>query len=263
VTSLASLTDNTVLQGVVIVLGSTLLSVAGLLAVARLVPVELRASDNDVKAAFLSMAGVAYAILLAFVVVAVWTDFSDAGKTSQDEVTRLSNLMRDTGPFPDRVRVPMRRSVLAYADSVVNLEWRSMADGKSNPVTARRYEKMWSHWERYSPRAANADAFYGESISRLNDLANNRRERLIASRASVPTVLWLLLMLGFVVSMAFTYQFKMARLTMHILSVAAIAALTGFVLFLIYSLQHPFAGSVAISSAPWREFLESWANRPL
>lgn len=251
------------MQAIVIVSGNTLLSVGGLLAVTHWVPQELRASDHDVKAAFLSMAGVAYTILLAFVVVAVWTDFTGAGQTSQEEVTRLSNLMRDTAPFPAAARVPMRRSVLAYADAVVRLEWPSMADGRADPTTARRYEAMWSQWYRYSPRSAAQNAFYAESVTRLNDVGVNRRARLIASRSSVPTVMWLLLLLGFVVSIAFTYQFQMARLTMHVLSVAAIAALTGFVLFLIFSLQHPFAGDVAISPSSWKQFIATWAHRPL
>jgi hypothetical protein len=255
--------DSTVLQALLIVSGSTLLAVAGLLAVARFVPDEVRASDHDAKSAFLSMAGVSYAILLAFVVVAVWSDFTDAAKTSEEEVTRLADLMRDTGPFPAAARVPMRRSVLAYADAVVRLEWRSMADGEADPVAVRRYEEIWAQWYRYSPRGATPTTFYSESVARLNDLGVDRRERLITSRASVPAVMWALLLIGFVISIAFTYQFKMERLSIHLLSVAATAALTGFVLFLIFALQHPFAGDVAISSSPWSEFLDSWAGRPL
>jgi len=251
------------MQAIVIVFGSTLGAVLGLLAVVRWVPVELRESDHDSKAAFLSLAGVAYAILLAFVVVAVWSDFIDASDTSQTEVTRLANLMRDTAPFPAADRVAMRRSVLDYADAVVKREWRTMAKGNADPVALRRYEAMWSRWYRYTPRGATPDAFYAESVTRLNDVSVSRRERLIASRSSVPAAMWVLLILGFVVTIAFTYQFRMTRLTMHVVSVAAIAALTGFVLFLIYALQHPFAGDIAISPSPWRDFIDSWINRQL
>jgi hypothetical protein len=257
---LSALTDNTVLQAVIIVLGSTALAVAGLLAVVHWVPARRRASDEGAKSAFLSLAGVAYTILLAFVVVAVWTDFSDAGRTSQDEVTRLSNLMRDSNAFPAAVRLPMRRSILTYAASVINREWRTMAHGDSDRITNDRYKRIWIVWQRYSPHGATASAFYDISADRLNDVGNARRERLIASQSSVPTLLWLLLLLGFVVTIAFTYQFKMAHLAMHVLSIAAIAALTGFVLFLIYSLQHPFAGNVAISPGPWRAFVHTWAG---
>jgi hypothetical protein len=70
----------------------------------------------------------------------------------------------------------------------------------------------------------------------------------------------LLLLLGFVVTIAFTYQLKMAHVAMHVLSVAAIAGLTGFVLFLIYWLQHPFARHVAISPRPGEGLRESWTG---
>ena len=251
------------MQAIVIVLCSTLGAVAGLLAVVRFVPLHLRASDHDSKAAFLSLAGVAYAILLAFVVVAVWSDFIDAGQKSQDEVTRLSNLMRDAAPFPAAVRVPMRRSILDYANAVVNREWRTMADGDTDPVTAQRYEAVWAKWYGYSPRGTTPNAFYAEALGRLNDVGVSRRERVIASRSTVPVAMWVLLILGFVVTIAFTYQFRMEHLAMHVVSVAAIAALTGFVLFLIFALQHPFAGDVAVSASPWREFIDSWTGRRL
>jgi hypothetical protein len=252
-----------VLQAIVIVAGSTLLSVAGLLAVIRWVPADVRGSDHDTKAAFLSMAGVSYAILLAFVVVAVWTDFTEASDTSEQEVTRLASLMRDTAPFPAAARVPMRRSVLSYAEAVVRLEWPSMADGEANPVANQHYEDIWEQWYRYAPRNATQTAFYAEGVTRLNDVGVSRRLRLIASRASVTPAMWVLLAVGFLVSISFTYQFKMARVATHVLAVATIAALTGFVLFLIFSLQHPFAGDGAISPSPWREFIQSWAGRPL
>ena len=89
VTDVSALTDNTMLLALIIVAGSALLSIAGLLAVARWVPVE---------------------------------------------VTRLSNLMRDTAPFPAAARLPMRRSVFADIDAVVRHEWRSMADGAAAPA---------------------------------------------------------------------------------------------------------------------------------
>ena len=40
-------------------------------------------------------------------------------------------------------------------------------------------------------------------------------------------------------------------------------ALVYFVLFLIFALQHPFAGDVAVSASPWREFIDTWTGRRL
>ena len=51
-----------------------LVAVAGLLFVQRLVPSRLRQEHNDVAGFIYAVLGVAYAVLLAFVVIVVWED---------------------------------------------------------------------------------------------------------------------------------------------------------------------------------------------
>ncbi|MBI2322651.1 MAG: hypothetical protein HYU88_11345 [Chloroflexi bacterium] len=61
------------LAGVLIVGGTIVLAVVGLLAVRRLVPVPTLRSHNDVAGFIFATLGVIYAVLLALVVVALWT----------------------------------------------------------------------------------------------------------------------------------------------------------------------------------------------
>lgn len=258
-----ALEGQTVLAAIVIVVGSTLLAVGGLLAVLRWTPRRLRHEDTDVKTAFLGIVGGFYAILLAFVVVAVWSDFTDASNTSQHEVTRLSNLMRDAGPLPVPERIEARQRVIAYVNAVVDDEWRTMADGKESPKAANALESLWRGTYEIKPRTDTQRAFYSEAVSRLNDLGADRRVRIISSRSTVSTPMWILLVAGFVVTIVFTYLFDFSSVTVHVLSVATITALTAFVLFLIYSLQHPFAGSIAVSPAPFVELQQQWPPQRL
>jgi formate-dependent nitrite reductase membrane component NrfD len=86
---------------------------------------------------------------------------------------------------------------------------------------------------------------------------------VIASRATLPTELWILLIAGFVVCIAFTYLFQMESLATQAFSVGAIASLIGFVLFVIFALQHPFAGDVQISDEPFRHVLSDWRGQAL
>jgi hypothetical protein len=55
-----------------------LVAVVGLLVVQRLVPSDRREGQNDVAGFFYAVLGVAYAVLLAFVVIAVWQDYETA-----------------------------------------------------------------------------------------------------------------------------------------------------------------------------------------
>ena len=97
----------------------------------------------------------------------------------------------------------------------------------------------------------------------MNELGENRELRVIASRATLPTPMWILLIVGSVVCVAFAYLFRMESLATHAVSVGAIAALVAFVLFLIFALERPFAGDVQISSDPFQHVLADWRGRAL
>ena len=53
-------------------------AVGGLVLVQRLVPIERRQEHNDVAGFIYAVLGVAYAVLLGLMVVAVWQDWQDA-----------------------------------------------------------------------------------------------------------------------------------------------------------------------------------------
>jgi len=246
---------------VIIVVGSASIAIAGLFATRRWLPWLVTHDDEGSKGVFFNMVGVLYAVLLAFVVVIVWGDFVDAGHTSQGEVTRLSNLARDAAGFPDETRDRLRERIATYAETVAGPEWETMADGDASPVAARAYERIWAEYYTLEPSGVKQEAFYGESIARLNELGENRRVRLLTSRATVPTPMWLLLLAGFVITIFWTYLFRTSTLATHVVGVGSVAALTGFVLYLIYALQHPFAGAVKISPEPFLEIARLYSGR--
>jgi hypothetical protein len=253
----------TALAGVLIVVGSALAGVLGLLAVVRWLPRARGRADTDVKGVFFGAVAVLYAVLLAFVVVTVWSDFSDAGKATQAEATRASALLRDATAFPVEARRRVRRGVLEYMRLVVDDEWETLASGRPSAAAIRAFDALWLEYARFRPRSEESDTMYQQSIARLNELGENRELRVIASRATLPSELWILLIAGFVVCIAFTFLFQMDSLATQAFSVGAIASLIGFVLFVIFALQHPFAGDVQISADPFRHVLSDWRGQAL
>ena len=67
-----------------------LVAVAGLVLVQRLVPPERREEQNDVAGFIFAVLGVAYAVLLAFVVIAVWQDYETAQTNVEREAHELA-----------------------------------------------------------------------------------------------------------------------------------------------------------------------------
>jgi uncharacterized membrane protein YgaE (UPF0421/DUF939 family) len=65
-------------------------AVLGLVVVQRLVPSALRQEHNDVAGFIYAVVGVAYAVLLAFVVVVVWEEYERAKDTVETEANELA-----------------------------------------------------------------------------------------------------------------------------------------------------------------------------
>ena len=65
-------------------------AVLGLVVVQRLVPSALRQEHNDVAGFIYAVVGVTYAVLLAFVVVAVWEEYERAKDTVETEANELA-----------------------------------------------------------------------------------------------------------------------------------------------------------------------------
>lgn len=99
-------------------------------------------------------------------------------------------------------------------------------------------------YRAWGPTDGKSQVFYERSIGRLNELGNYRRLRILKSRGTVPTILWCVLGTGAVLLVGFTYFFGL-NLRSQALMTAALAGFLAFSLYLIYSLNLPFAAGFA------------------
>ena len=83
-----------------------LVAVAGLALVQHLVPSDRREGHNDVAGFIYAVLGVAYAVLLAFVVIVVWQDYETAQTNVESEAHELAGVyfLASRLPEPDRTR---------------------------------------------------------------------------------------------------------------------------------------------------------------
>src|SRR5215212_3566225 len=80
------------LTGLLIVAVAMLIAVGGLVLVQRLVSTERRRQHNDVAGFIYAVLGVAYAVLLALVVIATWEEFGRARLTVEEEANALAEI---------------------------------------------------------------------------------------------------------------------------------------------------------------------------
>src|SRR5262245_39905160 len=125
----------TLIWGIVIVGGITVLATAGVLLVRRWVPVEVLERHNEVAGFIYSVIGVMYAVLLGFTAIIVWERYDNAQTAVQKEANELGDLFRDAQAFPDEVRKELEANIRSYIRLVIEKVWPAMAEHKSSLET--------------------------------------------------------------------------------------------------------------------------------
>jgi Protein of unknown function (DUF4239) len=243
---------------VIIVVG---LSIVGLVIFRRLVADTRLESAHAVSGeVFFSLAGVLYAVLVAFVVVVVWEQFVDAEAAAQSEASAIADLLRDSQAFPASERPQLEQSLISYAQDVVDDEFPRMRRGESIEQQSEHLTNVWKSYLKVQPATRTEIAFYDEAIRRLDDLSSSRKERIATSQSEIPGELWVLLIGGGAIVMAFTYMFGTPDLVVHACAVALTAALMAFVMYLIFALEHPFVGTLSVKPDAYTHVLEIWSQ---
>jgi hypothetical protein len=237
---------NPLLQAVLFIGGSSVLSVLGLLLVRRRIDLEFLETHHEVAGYFVMIYGTLYAVLLAFAVFVVWVDFKQAESNIELEANQMADLHRMAQAFPESSSTPIQDALNGYLTSILEDEFPAMADGRESPRTFQALQNVWSVYMAGGPSDTKTQVFSDRSIGRLNELGNYRRLRILKSRGTVPTILWYVLGTGAVLLVGFTYFFAL-NLRSQALMTAALAGFLAFSLYLIYSLNQPFVGLARVS----------------
>ncbi|MEU6862746.1 DUF4239 domain-containing protein [Streptomyces sp. NPDC046876] len=247
-------TFSTFTLGLILVGGFVGLAAAGSLAARRRFPHLAGGEHNEMVGVALGMFGAIYGIILAFVVVTLWTQLENTQTTVATEATDLALIVRSAEAFPPTDRARVEHAVGDYVHAVVEVQWPLMREGRpSYDATAEQTHGLYKALQAYEPTGHRSETFYDEAAGRLNDVAAQRRARIDMASTSLPMLLQVLVYGGALVILPLTFLFGLRSLRMQLLFVSAVAALIGFSLLLVMVLDRPFAGELSVSPSPYKE----------
>lgn len=234
--------------------GTVVLAVTGSVLLRRRYPSLAEGEHNDMVGVTLGMFGAIYGIILAFVIVTLWTQLESTQTIVAAEATDMALIARDAAAFPPPVRARLDDALSDYVHAVVEVQWPLMREGvPSYEATAVKFQAVYDVLQEYEPKTAHEEVFYGEAVDHLNDVASQRRARLTMAEQQLPPLLQALAFGGALVLIPLTFLYGMRKLRIQLLFVASVAALIGFSLLLVFVLDRPFAGELSVSPAPYRE----------
>jgi hypothetical protein len=250
----------TALYVILTVLVPVLVAVAGLVLVQRLVPPERREGQNDVAGFIFAVLGVAYAVLLAFVVIAVWQDYETTQTNVESEAHELAGVYFLASQLPEPQRTDVQDLVRSYVRVVVVEEWPMMERGQTSPRADSLLRRLTLELLKFDPHTEGEQVLYESGLRQLHDAADARRSRLLEVREGIPRLLWVVLVLGGVITVSFTYLFGLKSNLAHALMVAALTLLICGILYTIGEFNNPFSGVVEIRPEAFKEVLVSFGE---
>jgi len=240
-----------------------LVSVGGLLLVQRLVPIEVRQRHNDVAGFIYAVLGVAYAVLLGLMVIAVWEQWDAAKATVDDEASEVAEIFWIAHQLPQPEGRHIQELAHSYAEVVVDEEWPLMAQGEVSPKAWATLDDIRDSIQSLHSSTDDQLLLDQQALERVHGLADARRDRLLAAEEGLPAILWVVLIgAGFIV-VGFTYLFGMENTLTHTLMVAALALIISSVLFTVASLNYPFRGDVHIGPDAFEQILARFESSEL
>ena len=243
------------LTTLVITVGAAVYSVGLMLVTRYSFGVDRLKLNNEVAGFKFAVVGVFYAVLLAFVVIAVWDDFRQTEGAVRDEAKAAVDLHRITFALPVEDGAAIREHLLDYINDVREHEWQTMGAGKPSDVVIKDLDQLSRAIFNVSPQSQQELALYQEALRLLAVMTDNRNERLDSSDGSMPRILWFVLIVGGLITLGYPAFFGSTNLFAQILMTAALAGLVALALLLGLAFDYPFTGDVHISPYPFDQAL--------
>lgn len=216
---------------------------------------------NEVAGFIFATVGVLYAVLLAFTVIIVWEQYLSAESAVSQEAAALITIARDASSFPEPARGQVYDQLRAYAQFVISEEWRTMDEStlehEESSGALAAINRIWSIYRSLPP--SQVDSHTTES---LDILSSQRAVRLQSNVAALPDVLWFGLVLGALVTISFCLILHMENVQLHAFMTALLAGLIATSIWMILMINHPFVGTIHISTAAFQHAIHVIESLP-
>jgi hypothetical protein len=243
-----------VIAGPAIIGSLCLFAISGLLLVRRRVLPRLRIHDEDshFSGAMVHSVMVFHGLALALIAVNVFETYADVSKIISQEATSLAVLYRDVSAYPEPIRSQLRKEVRDYVDYVIHEAWPLQRRGQVPSGGVERMNRVQDTLIPFEPATEGQKVLHAETLRAYNNMIQARRLRLDAVGVGLPGLMWIVILVGAVISLSASFFFKVEDVRLHGILVTLLAMFIGLVIFMTLALDHPFRGDLGVQPEPYQ-----------
>ena len=244
--------------GIAIVIGATALSMSMLVLLHKFWPPKLRMAHNDMVGPSLGVIGTTYAVIIAFMLSGVWSQFQTAQVNAEQEANCLVNIYRFAESFPPPEVAKVQQLAVQYSKVMVSDEWQAMEHEASSEDAHMLMQTLWRTLPSIEGQTIAQHTAVDHAITELTSMTEHRRIRLLESHQKLPGILWSVLIIGGIITVGSTCLFGVENFSLHLVQVFAITLLLSVMLVAIAEIDQPFQGDVRVAPDGFRYALQSF-----
>jgi hypothetical protein len=251
----------TVIQNITAVAVTVLASLLAMVGLDIVWPRENRRAYNDLIGWQLSILGTTYAVILGFMLYAVWESLGQAALNVDSEANAVVDVYRLADGLPEPQRTQLQRLARDYVDTVITREWPQMARGEVPEQSTAIDPEMWKIVMSINPTSPTEVNVQEHAMLELQSLAQRRLTRLRQSKSRLPNVLWCVLLVGGALTIICSCTLGCNSMKLQSLEVFCFSLLVSMSLVAIASIHRPFHGPVQVSDYAFQRARQSMQSR--
>jgi hypothetical protein len=188
----------------------------------------------------LIVTGALFAVVLAFVTLAAFQTYNSAKAGALTEAEAVLDMSRTAALYPPSQRDQLRSDFVCYGRAVVDQEWPAMRNGHPSGLVEYWIGAYRAAFGRLDLRSPREQLGFQDLLNLAGTRTAGRQQRLSQATPSVPTPLWLALVLGGCIAVGAQLSLAGSHVRVHALLVAGLASVVAAGLLMIYVLDHPY-----------------------
>jgi lipid-A-disaccharide synthase-like uncharacterized protein len=253
----------TAFQDAVLVAASILASLCFLWLLQRFWPSTQRREHNDIIGWQVSVLGTTYAVIIGFMLYAVWTTLQSAEINADGEANCLVNVFRLADGLPTEQRVEVHKLAREYANAVIEQEWPAMLEGRLHPSGHGVVQQLWTTVLLAKPNTFSEQTSMNLTLTEISSMTEHRRLRELQSQTQLPAILWMVLLLGGIITTLSSCLFGTDNFKLHCVQVFSLTLLLSLALVAIADIDRPYQGAVHVSPKSFERARTTFSEFPV
>lgn len=225
-----------------VVAGSALTSVLGLLLSRKFIRPALLKKHHEMAGNILAVVGTLNAVLLGLVIMEAQSRYQQARNNEAAESSTIADMRLYAEYIPEPTRSCINDHVGRYVKIVRDTEWNAPASQQPNKEAVKEFHCLWKLACEFAPANSRESNLQTSMLTSLTQAFDYRRMRITTGRHGLPPILWAVLIVGSITTVIFCYFLDAFDLRMQSLMIGLLSVTLSMGILVVAVLGNPYVG---------------------